>query len=180
MSISVVPGEPHHYERIVDYFVNGDSLFLHGMGVDPRLLPSREVWLQRLSKNHERPISQRDIFYVIWYLDGAPIGHSNVNKIIFEQEAYMHLHMWQPQTRKHGLGLRFVKQSIPHYFKNFRLKNLYCEPYAHNAAPNKTLRKLGFTFVKEYETVPGPISYVQPVNRWCLSDNDFHRLFRDT
>jgi [ribosomal protein S5]-alanine N-acetyltransferase len=176
VSLFVNPAEPEHYEQIVDYFVNADVLFLDGMGVDPKLLPSREVWLKTLYENHQKPIEGRNIYYVIWHVGGKPIGHSNINKIIFGQEAYMHLHIWQPATRKQGFGLNLVRRSIPFYFKNFQLKNLYCEPYALNPAPNKALKKLGFEFIKEYETKPGLISFPQPVNRWCLSETQFNIL----
>lgn len=176
-SISVKPAETHHYERIVDYFLNGDFQFLNGMGVDPKLLPSRELWLTTLNENHRKPIEQRNIFYVIWYADGEPIGHSNVNKIVFGKEAYMHLHMWKSDIRRNGLGLELVKQSIPYYFDNFKIKTLWCEPYALNAAPNKTLNKLGFEFIKEYETIPGTISFLQPVKRWRLTESEFERMY---
>lgn len=175
-SLSVKPAEPHHYERIVDYFLNGDLKFLNGMGVDPKLLPARESWLHTLHENHRKPIEQRNIFYVIWYVDGHAIGHSNINKIIFGKEAYMHLHMWNHETRRNGLGLQLVEQSIPHYFDNFKIKTLWCEPYALNAAPNKTLGKLGFEFIQEYETVPGAISFLQSVKQWRLTENDLKRI----
>lgn len=177
MALSVIPAQPEHYERVVDYFLNSDVFFLNGMGVDPKLLPSRESWLKALHENHKKPMEERNIFYVIWYRDGHAIGHSNINKIIFGKEAYMHLHMWQSDTRKRGLGLQLVQQSIPHYFQNFKLQELWCEPYALNAAPNSTLKKIGFEFIKKYDTTPGAISFRQPVNRWRLSDAKFHAIW---
>lgn len=171
--ISVAPAKPEHYESIVDYFLKGDLEFLNGMGVDPKRLPSRETWLAMLYENHVKETREKSIFYVIWHLDGKAIGHSNINKIIFGQEAYMHLHMWRPATRQRGLGLELVKRSIPYYFNEFRLKNLFCEPYALNPAPNRTLKKVGFTFEKEYETIPGAISFLQPVNRWIMTYEKF-------
>jgi RimJ/RimL family protein N-acetyltransferase len=175
--ISVRPANLEHYERIVDYFLKGDRKFLDGMGVDPEKLPARESWIQLLHENHERPTVEKNIFYVIWHVNEKPAGHSNINKIIFGEEAYMHLHMWEPSIRKSGLGFQFVQQSIPFYFNKFQLKSLFCEPYARNPAPNATLKRLGFDFIKEYETVPGPISFLQPVNRWALSLDRFRDLF---
>ncbi len=175
--LEVRPASIEHYQYIVDYFTNGDTKFLNGMGVDPKLLPTREAWLNTLYENHSRPDEAKSIYYVIWHVDGKAIGHSNINKIIFGEEAYMHLHMWTPGTRRRGLGLKLVRQSIPFYFKTFNLKNLWCEPYALNPAPNKSLKKLGFEFIKEYETTPGVICFPQPVNRWCLSKTRFSELF---
>jgi [ribosomal protein S5]-alanine N-acetyltransferase len=171
--ISVKPAEPDHYDRIVDYFLSADEKFLDQMGVDPKKLPARESWIKVLHENHSKRLHEKTIFYVIWCVDGMPVGHSNINKIIFGEEAYMHLHMWKPDTRNSGLGFQLLKRSIPFYFNEFKLKNLFCEPYALNPAPNKTLKKLGFEFVKAYETIPGVISFLQPVNRWCLSSNKF-------
>lgn len=178
LQLSVKQADPEHYKHIVSYFVDADEKFLHGMGVDPALLPSRESWLKTLEENHSKPIHERNIYYVIWYVDGNPIGHSNINKIIFGEEAFMHLHMWKPDTRNRGLGADLVRKSIPFYFNEFKLKNLYCEPYALNPAPNKTLKKVGFDFIKEYETTPGIISFLQPVNRWWLSTSKFNSLLK--
>lgn len=176
-NLSVRPAEEKDYPNIVDYFLNGSEQFLNGMGVDHLKLPKRDVWLKALYDNHRKPIEERNIFYVIWLLDGEPIGHSNVNKIIFEEEAYLHLHMWRADKRQTGNGLELMKLSIPWYFNNFRLKKLYCEPYALNPAPNKTLPKLGFEFIKRYETIPGLISFQQPVNRWCLQFKHYQTMF---
>jgi RimJ/RimL family protein N-acetyltransferase len=175
--ISVKPTTIEHYENIVQYFVDAEQTFLNGMGVDPNKLPTRESWLKTLHDNHSLPIKERSIFYVIWYLDGEAIGHCNINKIIFGSEAYMHLHMWRPEIRKAGLGSQFVRKSIPFFFEAFSLRVLYCEPYALNPAPNKTLTKLGFEFVRNYETTPGIISFPQSVNRWQLTEERFKSLF---
>lgn len=157
------------YPFIVDYFRNGDDEFHRGMGVDRSRLPARKEWLDILHDNHNRPKETKDFFYVIWMYDDEPVGHSNINKIKYGDEAYMHLHMWRQDIRARGLGLNFVKMSIPFYFDEFSLRTLWCEPYALNPAPNKTLKKLGFDLVKTYDTIPGWISFHQPVNRWCLS-----------
>ena len=161
------------YPFIVDYFRNGDEAFHLAMGVDRARLPGREEWLGILYDNHSRPIDKKDFFYVIWLYDHKPIGHSNINKIKYGEEAYMHLHMWRSEIRAHGLGTQLVRKSIPYYFSQFQLENLWCEPYALNPAPNKTLKNLGFELEKTYDTIPGWISFHQPVNRWCLSRRKF-------
>jgi hypothetical protein len=49
-----------------------------------------------------------------------------------------------------------------------KLKRLFCEPYAFNVAPNRTLQKTGFKYLKTYMTVPGPLNYHQAVTRWVV------------
>jgi hypothetical protein len=56
------------------------------------------------------------------------------------------------------------------------LKKLFCEPYALNPAPNKTLEKIGFEFVKEYITTPGWINFEQPVKLWMMDFEKFKTL----
>jgi len=165
------------YENIVDYFLKADKDFLHRMGVDINLLPKRDDWLNLLLYNHNKIIENKTIFYVIWLLGKTAVGHSNINKIIFGKEAYMHLHLWQSDKRQKGIGSEFMKMSIPYYFNNFKLKKLFCEPYALNPAPNKILEKLGFEFIKQHETIPGWINFHQPVNRWCMDADKFKSLY---
>ncbi len=49
-----------------------------------------------------------------------------------------------------------------------RIDRLYCDPNAYNVAPNRTLQRAGFKYLKSYETVPGAINFRQPVTRWVL------------
>ena len=112
---------------------------------------------------------KKQFYYVIWEIDNQPVGHSNLNKITFGQEAYMHLHVWQKHLRQQGNGTYFVQESIGHYFEKFHLQNLFCEPYSLNKAPNKTLPKAGFELIKTYEPEIGWINFRQLVNRWEIS-----------
>lgn len=147
------------------------------MGVDVSKLPSRQEWLDILRSNAASGIEAKMFFYMIWLLDNKPVGHSNINKIVFASEAYMHLHLWETQTRQKGMGLEFIRLTLPFYFDTFKLKNLFCEPSASNAAPNKTLKKAGFDFVKSYDTIPGWINTYQTVNRWVLTKEKYDYLF---
>jgi len=161
---------------IVNYWHEGDDHFLSNMGVDVAKLPPREDLTHILAEHLNTPLEKRRSYCVIWELNGEPIGHCNTNPTIFGEEAFMHLHTWQIETRQQGLGTEFVKMSLPYFFKNLQLKKLFCQPYALNDAPNKTLAKAGFEFVKEYVTVPGFLNFEQPVKQWQLTLEKFERL----
>ena len=163
-------------DSIVDYFLQANESFLHQMGVDVSKLPGRSEWLKLLKDEYDLPFKERKFYYLTWLINDIPVGHSNINKIIFGEEAYMHLHMWHSEKRKKGMGHEFIKMSLPYYFDRFKLKRLYCEPNAFNTAPNKTLEKSGFQFIKQYDTTPGWINYYQTVNRWCLELLDYEQL----
>lgn len=155
-------------DYILDYFLNADHTFLRAMGVDPQKLPERQVWDDFLREDLLVPIEQRKLYFLVWEIGEQPVGHSNLNNIVFGDRANMHLHLWEAGRRRKGNGSYFIRQSISRYFQRFQLQKLYCEPYAHNPAPNRTLKRVGFDFVKQYETVPGGINFRQPVNCWLM------------
>ena len=81
----------------------------------------------------------------------------------------LHFHIWYPDYRRQGCGKYFLKESLNTYFPKFQLKKLFCEPYSLNSAPNKTLAKVGFALIKEYEPKVGWINFPQTVSRWLLT-----------
>ncbi len=80
-------------ESLVDYWTKSDPAFLVSMGVDLVRGPApddlREMLQQQLSQDYQ----EKKSYCIIWLVDGSPVGHSNVNKIIFGEEASMHLHI---------------------------------------------------------------------------------------
>ncbi|MCU0612115.1 MAG: GNAT family N-acetyltransferase [Candidatus Eisenbacteria bacterium] len=153
-------------ERMVDYFLNADKAFLEGMGVDPGKLPPRREWIESALLDLERPAHEKDRYYLAWIYDGTPVGHASINRIKVGEEAFIHLHLWVKDLRKAGLGTQFFAASAVEFMRAFRLKRLFCEPYAENPAPNRVVLKAGFRFVKRYRTTPGPLNFEQDVNQY--------------
>ena len=160
-------------DAVTHYWLSAEPAFLMGMGVDLKKMPAREQWVELLSEQVNAPIEKKQSYYIIWQADGRSIGHCNTRPILYGEEAFMHLHLWDLTVRKKGLGTELVRMTLPYFFKNLRLKKLYCEPYAENPAPNSTLRRLGFDLVREYTTIPGFLNFEQPVKRWELSYESF-------
>ncbi|MEJ8755899.1 GNAT family protein [Pontibacter sp. H259] len=175
-TLSVRELQEQDISLIADYWLKSEPEHLVGMGVDLEKLPTREQVTQMLQSQIAAPLNSKQSYCLIWEVDGQVVGHCNVNKIVFGQEAYMHLHLWNGVNRKRGLGSELVKLSLPYFFEMLQLEMLYCEPYALNPAPNKTLEKVGFTFEKEYTTVPGAINFEQPVYRWAMSYEKYKSL----
>lgn len=156
-------------ESIIQYWLRADPAFLTGMGVDLTKMPSKEEWIKMLREQLAQSYPEKRSYCTIWLVNNKAIGHCNVNKIKFGEEAYMHLHMWNSEVRKKGMGTELVKMSLPYFFENLKLKTVYSEPYALNPAPNKTLEKAGFSFVKKFMTIPGFLNFEQEVNLWELT-----------
>jgi len=175
-SLSVREIQHSDIEPLSDYWFKSSPELLRDMGVDLSKMPAREEWKEMLNEQLDQSYEEKKSYCIIWLVNDEPVGHSNVNRIIFGEEAYMHLHIWESGNRTKGLGLQFVKMTLPFFFQNMKLKKICCEPYALNPAPNKTMEKLGFEFIKEYVTVPGFINFEQPVKHWELTLQKFRQL----
>ena len=161
---------------LVDYWTKSESTFLERMGVDLAKLPTGEQLSNMLLNQLEKPLQDRTSYCMIWLLDDQPVGHCNTNPTMFGEEAAMHLHIWDQKNRKAGLGSEFLKKTLPCFFKNLQLKRLYSEPYLLNDAPSKTLAKAGFKLTRDYVTIPGSLSFEQPVKRWELTAEELGRI----
>jgi RimJ/RimL family protein N-acetyltransferase len=151
-----------------DYFQYSTPEHLEMLGVDPTRLPSRSAWHDRLEREFDLPLAKRSILHLTWLLNDRPIGFSMCDKIVFGERANMHLHVVDPENRNRGMGAECVRRSVEIYFEALQLKRLFCEPNAFNTAPNRTLQKAGFRFVKTHMTVPSALTYHQAVTCWVI------------
>jgi len=160
---------PSEASLIIDTFHNASPEFLNSLGVDPAKLLPREKWSAHYEREFGLPVERRSSFLVLWEDGDKPLGFSTADKIVIGERAFMHLHIFYPERRQRGLGTALVRQTVQVYFDVLQIEELFCEPYALNAAPNRTLQKAGFKYVMTHETVHGPLNFHQPVNRWRLS-----------
>ncbi|WP_298903336.1 GNAT family protein [uncultured Psychroserpens sp.] len=163
-------------EHFINYWLEATPEFLSKMGVDVDKRPQRDALFKLVVDQFKVPLELRKNYFLFWLLDDKPVGYSNINQIEFSKQAFMHLHLWQPENRQRGLGMTFIKKSLPFYFENFKLKSLLCEPYALNPAPNRVVEKIGFQFVKTYRTIPGASNFEQFVSQWKLSKAAFEKI----
>lgn len=176
MKKNIRPIATQDIQHIVSYFHECDDSLLLAMGVDRDKLLEPAKWCKIIAEDLSKNLSERQFYYLLWEIDGKPIGHSNINKIVYGDHAYVHMHVWHQGQRRNGHGSYFIQKCIAEYFEKFKLKKIYCEPNANNFPPNKILAKCGFTFLKEYETVPGPINFQQTVNRWVITDSELRNI----
>jgi RimJ/RimL family protein N-acetyltransferase len=158
--------EEKDIQHIANYWFTADEEYLKGMGVDIAKMPVQKDFSTMLATQLSLPYNEKKAYAIIWMVNGEPIGHCNLNPVVFGDHAYMHIHIWHAKDRKGGYGTELIKLSLPFFFKNMSLNKIYCQPYALNPAPSKTLVKTGFKFVKEYITTPGSITFEQTVQLW--------------
>jgi RimJ/RimL family protein N-acetyltransferase len=163
-------------DLLCDYWLNSDSAFLKSMGADKSKLPDRFSFFEMLKSQIGAAYADKKSYCIIWLNDEMPVGHSNVNPINYGVNAFMHLHLWKNDQRNKGFGVKFLKMTLPYFFDRLKLKEIFCQPYAFNEAPNRTLEKVGFEFVKEYMTIPGSINFEQQVKLWVLTRDKFLQI----
>lgn len=166
MELSVRELEHKDIPLVSNYWTGASHDYLTGMGVDVYKMPTAEDFEKMLAAQLALPYSLKKAYALIWQADGKAIGHCNLNPSNYGDYAYMHLHLWDSSVRQRGMGSWLVQMSLPYFFRNMNLKTIYCQPYAKNDAPNRTLAKSGFIFVKEYITTPGSMSFEQSVRLW--------------
>jgi RimJ/RimL family protein N-acetyltransferase len=159
-------------ELRIDYFHDSSDEHLMKLGVDRASLPTREAWRSTYAADYALPIEDRKAVALMWELDGRAVGFSSADRILFGEEAFMHLHIISPGLRHQGFGAEFVKGSARCYFRMLRLKRLYCEPNAFNTAPNRTLQRAGFRYLFSHEAQPSPINFHQTTTRWMMDRPD--------
>jgi RimJ/RimL family protein N-acetyltransferase len=160
----------------IDYFHDASDEYLHALGVDRARLLSREAWRAFYEADFARPIRDRENYLLAWELDMEVVGMGIADQITFGEQAFMHLHILEPDRRRSGLGTEFVKLTAAVLFEVLEIKRLYCQPNAFNVAPNRTLQRAGFRYVFTKEMAPRPTDFPQPMTRWVL---DAHAASRD-
>ncbi len=151
-----------------DYFTESSDEHLSVLGVDRSLLLPRNLWMRRYEQDFERPLSHREEYPLAWDLRGDLIGFSTAERIEFGVEAFMHLHIVDPQFRRLGYGSVLVRKSAELYFVDLGLQRLFSEPNAFNVASNRTLQRAGFRYQFSHEAAPTPINRLQITTRWAL------------
>lgn len=173
-SLEVRPFESAaEYERMIDYFLDAGEETLRAMGVDPARLPGRDEWLATVLADHEAPDYEKERLYLGWWVDGELVGHSSLSHIEPGEQAHVHLHLWRPGTRRRGLGTELVARSVDAAFERFRLRRVLCEPAAHNPAPQRTVRRLGFRHLETYRTRPTTHAFEQEVSRYEITREEW-------
>ena len=161
---------------ITNYWQEAEPKFLVSLGVDLDKRVISNDLQKALMDQMSIPLHEKMSYTLIWELDGKQVGHSNINKIEFGKKAFIHFHLWQSENRQKGLGTEFIIKSLPYFFDNFKLKQLFCDPYALNPAPNKTLEKIGFKLERQYTTIPGSQNFEQEVKLWNLTKNHYKKI----
>src|ERR1019366_2967419 len=103
MTLSVREMTIAETDLIIDYFQRSTPEHLETLGVDPTRLPPVDGWRDRLRRECALPGDQQAVVPVVWLTDDMPIGFSTSDKILYGEQANMHLHVTDPGRRNQGI-----------------------------------------------------------------------------
>jgi hypothetical protein len=160
--LSVRPLAPAEIHYIVDYLVEASPADRQRMGLAN--VPTRDTLAQSYLKACTTPEHEATSFYLVWLVDGRPIGFSSLKGIVRGEHAGMHLHIWDSSMRGKGHGAVLFCLSALEFHRRFQLKSLVCEPRAANPMPNRMLGKIGFPLLRTYVGASSELSAVDELN----------------
>ncbi len=79
--------------QVVDYFMFLSPEDDARMGSDRKNFPTRKKWVQILIDDTQKPLQERQFYYLGLFLGDTAIGHTGINKINIGNEAYIHFHL---------------------------------------------------------------------------------------
>src|SRR5262245_44305465 len=163
-ALSVRPMTPLDVPRVVSYVVDSSPEDRERLGMTN--VPARETLTGSLLEACTTPQGSARSFYLIWEVEGRPVGFSSLKGIVPGEHGGMHLHMWETELRGRGFGAVLFCRSAVEFHDRFRLRSIVCEPRAANPAPNRMLRKIGFPLVRTYVGASSELSAVCELNRY--------------
>ncbi len=135
VNVSVREMQLDEVDLVIDYFHSAAPEFLETLGVDPTRLPDPVAWRGLFADEFERPVETRGRLLVIWESQGDPVGFSSADKIVIGAEAYMHLHVLEPDHRRHGTARNASDKQ-----RACTLKRCGCSACSVSRTPSTSLR----------------------------------------
>jgi hypothetical protein len=166
-SLAVRALSPVEVPLIVKYLVDSSPADRERMGLAN--VPSADVLTQSYLKACATPENDASSFYLIWLVEGAPIGFSSLKDIVRGGRASMHLHIWNASQRGKGYGAILFCLSALEFYRRFALENLVCEPRAANLLPNRMLSRIGFPLLRSYVGASSELSAVDKLNCYDIA-----------
>jgi hypothetical protein len=96
------------------------------------------------------------------------IGFSTADKIVFGQEAFMHLHIVNPDLRQIGYGTKCVEETVKSILRPSSCNGFSASRMRSISGRTELFSARVSKYVKTHQTVPGSLNYHQAVIRWGL------------
>jgi RimJ/RimL family protein N-acetyltransferase len=149
--VSVRDGTESDIPLFLDYWYRSPSGFIEGLGVDLAKMPSEpdmeKSLRERILSNATLPASQLQL-QVITY-EGRAIGVHSVNELKAGDSAIFHAHIFKPEMRGRGIGMKSYPLACRVFMGRFHLKKILFKTPVQNRASLHVKEKLGIRRIGE-------------------------------
>ena len=166
--LGVRPMRTEDVPALVRYWTEASRADLDRMGVDVAKVPHGAELTSSLAALCLEPPRAARAFYLVWEVDGVPVGHAGLKNIRYGDSADMHLHIWDAAARGRGFGARLFALSALDFYERFALNRIVCEPSAENPMPNRMLQKSGYALVGSRVGASSELSAIGRLNVYAI------------
>lgn len=128
--------------HIAEYWFGADSAHLLAF-TDVSMFGSKDEMLARMEKTFASISSEGPWSTLVLDVDGQPSGNTLINNLIPEEEALVHVHIWNPGLRRTGIASQTARDVFDYFLDAFKLKRLILQVQTENLPVLRLLESLG-------------------------------------
>jgi RimJ/RimL family protein N-acetyltransferase len=134
--------KPSDAIHIAEYWFGPDSAHLLAF-TDVSAFGTKEETLARTEKAFASISSDGPWSTLVLDVDGQPSGNTLINNLIPEEEALVHVHIWNPALRRTGIASQTARDVFAYFLDAFKLKRLILQVQTDNSPVIRLLASLG-------------------------------------
>ncbi|HYX34590.1 MAG TPA: GNAT family N-acetyltransferase [Oligoflexus sp.] len=127
---------------LADYWFGPQSSHLRA-SLDISMLGDRASMLTRMQNVFAAMPEQGPWSTLVGEIDGLPAGAVLINNLVPDQEALVHVHIWNPDHRRMGLASSMAWDAFLYFLDSFSLKKLVMQIPVENLPVIELLKSLG-------------------------------------
>jgi RimJ/RimL family protein N-acetyltransferase len=104
---------------------------------------TKEEMLARMEKFFASISSEGPWSTLVADVDGQPSGNVLINSLVPEEEALVHVHIWNPVLRRTGIASQMARDVFAYFLDAFKLKRLILQVQTENTPVIRLLESLG-------------------------------------
>lgn len=127
---------------VSDYWFGPASAHLLAY-TDVTVFGRKEEFLARTEKFFAGFSSEGPWSALVMDVDGRPSGNVLINGLVPEEEALVHVHIWNPALRRTGIASQMAQDVFAYFLNAFKLKRLILQVQTENIPVIRLLESLG-------------------------------------
>lgn len=134
--------KPSDAVHVAEYWFGPASAHLLAF-TDVAAFGTKEEVLARTEKFFASISQQGPWSTLVMDVDGRPTGNVLINGLVPEEEALVHVHIWDPSLRRMGIASQLARDVFAYFLDAFKLKRLILQVQTENTPVIRLMESLG-------------------------------------